>query len=1527
MSNQEIDRAALREARASLAGAMRARRRATREAAGSAAALERLLRAHGSGDERVRRAGAEHEGRLRGLEEARAAAAGGGKELVARLGEWLGRDAEADVARLRTDFPVVLFPVRVETRFALARGGEELRVRIYPDAIQAEAHDPPLTDEELAAGRRYWESAWTGEEAEAWRELLVQVDAPRAAWIVRATEPLNLAERPEGELLFPEVELRAESWDRAPTASLLPDRWIVLAYREGVEVRRAVSRPVQEPLALGFDPQSPPGTGIDVSGDGLELDEELLWTVDFPRAVEAGMALRIPLDAQDARRGFDRVLVLGVKGSLSPEEGGAALEELLDAHHYGEGLALVAQGTPTNNTDTARTPFPPPDPDGARSFAVERGSAFDTEDGDGRRLMRALGLSAGVVAHVEGAARTEQAAAQAMNEALWPVTWGYFLEQMMAPHVGEAAVAETRRYFVEHVRGRGPLPALRVGGQPYGVLPVASLDYWAPRRGAAAADVQLPPLLRRLRDVWRAQVGQVPRVGRTQDPDADLLAVLGMDASTREVRVREVHGPDFRLNLLALFGLDATAWQQAQLLIAFPVMNLIGFPTLRPRILGMDFADGAGRFRHPLVAPAPLSEEAGLESALGFDYVRWIREATVDELRDETLPEGREPPDTLLYRMLRHARLEELRRVAVALQVAHGLADTAERREPELMGIAEATLERPTIWQRLERPIPALTGDAALGAFLVGDGQAPETRTLRDYDAALAALEGLPTAELERLFTETLDLCSHRLDAWINSLAAKRLDEIRGANPTGVHLGAFGWVEGLFPAAAGGSREVTLEDGRTARVATANAGYVHAPSMQHATTAAVLRNGHLTRSGEQGEAYAVDLSSARVRTALSVLDAVRQGEQIGAVLGYRFERGLHDRRVDWFIEPLRRRFPLLANRTGDPELEGPPDTVAARSVVDGLALRNAWKEGALDLAHPDFARAGEPSTPAERAAVEAELQLLEDATDATADLLTAEAVFQIVGGNTAGANASLDALARGGRPPEPAVAHAPRSGIPLTHRVGILLGGNPPQAAGWDAEPTPRARAEPHVDGWAGGVLGDPASVLCRVTVRLPGEAPDAPPELSEETLSLAALRLRPLDLLALARAASEGAVPLSELDQRVAEAALAGAPPGARVEGIVYARAESWRPDEVRTFPEVLEVASALNRLLASARPLTRADLVPAGAAPLLPATDPLAGEALDRAAAAREAFRLAGERLTAVLGAADAAGLRRELRGVSRFGIPDTFPRSDDLSVLSERATAALAEVERRLAGAAAAPDAAAAARAVFGRDFPFLLRFTPPHPEELGQALAAGPALVGDARAAKSWIYQAARVRPALAEWRKLALLCGALGTHPGTLDVVQLPFRASARWVALPFGEGAKPPSGTLSLTLHRLAAPGSDQPWAGLLLDEWDETIPEREAPTGVAFHFDTPGAEPPQAVLVAVPPTDAEAWDLAGLAATLHEALDLAKLRAVDGELLGALGQLLPAIYLAANAANDTVSTGFGGALIPDRPVVLSAET
>ena len=154
---------------------------------------------------------------------------------------------------------------------------------------------------------------------------------------------------------------------------------------------------------------------MDISGDGLQIDAALAWTMDFAEAEKAGMGFRLQLDADTAATGLDELIVLGVEGSLAPGDVVGRLAELLDGHHYERGLCFVKQGTPTNNTSAAPSGYPPDDPDGAPSFAVERGPPLAAPGASGDLVARALGIDAEVFDHIEGADRDEQAGARAMS--------------------------------------------------------------------------------------------------------------------------------------------------------------------------------------------------------------------------------------------------------------------------------------------------------------------------------------------------------------------------------------------------------------------------------------------------------------------------------------------------------------------------------------------------------------------------------------------------------------------------------------------------------------------------------------------------------------------------------------------------------------------------------------------------------------------------------------------------------------------------------------------------------------------------------------------------------------------------------------------------------------------------------------------------------------------------------------------------------------------------------------------------------
>ncbi|MCU1280135.1 MAG: uncharacterized protein JWM53_3681, partial [bacterium] len=956
-----------------------------------------------------------------------------------------------------------------------------------------------------------------------------------------------------------------------------------------------------------------------------------------------------------------------------------------------------------------------------------------------------------------------------------PATLGYFMTQMMAPKFDDATVAKARTFFDSNLRAGGPLPAFRVGRVPYGLLPAVSLAHYAP-------DDPLPHALRVLRDShFVPATAHVPRVAPgSADPDGDLLKALAVDASCRQVRMRALIGQDVTSNTARWLGDIAAAelhlLQQLRAAAASALLSSLGLAA-DTRMGHVDPGQAANLINAPLVTSAPLSESNPVS------YISWLHDhanaAGIDAIKNDTLP-GTDRP--LLYRVLRHALLVEMDRAAVRQLVAANVIPATDHIERELVHLsAQPTL---STYERITRV-------AVTPTFW------PQ---LQPYLNNLQALASLSSAELERRFSETLDACSHRLDAWITSLATARLWTMRSTAATGCHFGGFGWVENVRPASPTPSL----------------GGYIHAPSPAHASTAAILRNGYLSRGGG-GSPYAVDLSSARVRDALQLLDGTRQGEPLSALLGYRFERDLHERKLEKLIAPLRKQFPLVAGKT--PEGAGPTELVAAGNVVDGLALR---------AAHPS------PSglTNDEAKSFGDALAALDGAVDALADLLTAESVFQAVRGNPMAAVASLDAMAQGTAPPDPEVVRSPLGGAAFTQRLAVVLDGSAPPSAG----ATPRATAEPFLDRWVGSLLGDLSKIGCRVLTSG-----------STKSVTLAALKLSPLDVVALAKSAASAD---SELDRRVLDSVAAAT--GAQI--------QYDASDVARSFAEVLELARAIGLLIGGARALVPADLAPPSDA--APITDQMAQQAAGRARDALGQLSAAAMTLTTALTpvsakladvtqppttTAELSALRAALQSVALFGVPGAYPApaatAADLATL---AAGAAKELTARKNGAppltatdapALLEAATATMQSVFGRDFLFLPQLTVPVPSVMTDALAASPALIGDSpNLPRQVLQQMARVRAGLGRWRSLFLYAEALDTLAPSLEVVQFP-TAQATWAARP---GAAPANGTLSLIVHRPTQAPPNRTWAGLIIDEWNELIPSATQQTSIAFRYETP---------------------------------------------------------------------------------------
>jgi hypothetical protein len=238
----------------------------------------------------------------------------------------------------------------------------------------------------------------------------------------------------------------------------------------------------------------------------------------------------------------------------------------------------------------------------------------------------------------------------------------------------------------------------------------------------------------------------------------------------------------------------------------------------------------------------------------------------------------------------------------------------SEIREQEIIGVkpqaqpADQPQELPkvSVWEVLARPsIP--NPQLSWAEYLVKLDPPPQSpfAQLAELRACLDRLALLSTAELDRLLTETLDACSHRLDVWVTAAATAILGRKRADQISGIHLGGFGWVEEVRPA----TRQPAIQGAELeavrqldARRSTAlkrqlnlqvpvqpledNGGYILAPSLAQASVAAVLRNGYMTHKGTSQEGLlSIDLSSERVRNALLLLEGVQQGQSLNAFSG------------------------------------------------------------------------------------------------------------------------------------------------------------------------------------------------------------------------------------------------------------------------------------------------------------------------------------------------------------------------------------------------------------------------------------------------------------------------------------------------------------------------------------------------------------------------------------------------------------------------------------------------------------------
>jgi hypothetical protein len=786
---------------------------------------------------------------------------------------------------------------------------------------------------------------------------------------------------------------KQSAWSQAAKVRAFPERFVLLGYQgtgpAAAPVVNEIGALIPDPLFVG--PDSPDdvqallkeafGDAVDTMTDEekaakyiehLAQHSDTRWLFDFNRAVELGLGFRVDLTPAQYRAGFTRLVVLGVQLSADATAGKGALEELLRHHQFGDaGFSLLAQGTATNNTEDAGSGF------SIREAAEEAYDRYQSETDapdalagsavDGRHLADALGVDPALAAlrTARNYAGTDQAEARAMQTALWNATLGYYLESMVTAVADEDARRQLRGHFLDHVRGRGAVPSIRIGKQPYGILPITNLRgvHFPDRRPGRISATGEPRLTLASREsvlvaifkaatVARADLqgvlAEVAHVGRGGDAHARLLRVLGLHPTSVEYDRRIAEGFAALRNMLNAYGFFEITTDQLRAAYRKNGLELLAHLGYQPPPDGTQTLPVFDRLwfspqedvKKPPIDDGPLSEERRLApcTAGNQNYIQWlVDKARTDHtaIRDQSGFLPGKTPQAILFDLLCHSLNLEFGNTGLTLLARAKLISAAEARalrvDRDFIGIQEGAKEVESKWDLIYRKQPEIAPDktivAHISSLLAAASAADEVAELNEVVGALERLATLPTARLERCMAEHLDLCHYRLDAWLLSFVSAQLQAMRSNQETGgIYLGAYGWVEDLKPdprklepVELDPEQQQAFDPQRAGGLVSdsSNAGYLHAPSTTHGITAAVLRNAYIsTASKADPDRYKVNLSSERVRMALGVIEGIQQGQGLAELLGYQLERGLHDHNpleLDAFVYELRKVFPLTSN--------------------------------------------------------------------------------------------------------------------------------------------------------------------------------------------------------------------------------------------------------------------------------------------------------------------------------------------------------------------------------------------------------------------------------------------------------------------------------------------------------------------------------------------------------------------------------------------------------------------------------------
>ena len=554
-----------------------------------------------------------------------------------------------------------------------------------------------------------------------------------------------------------------------------------------------------------------------------------------------------------------------------------------------------------------------------------------------------------------------------MMNVLWRGTFGHYLFTLWNPDFSDndtkrflktRDLYNTRWYAVRYLRPSGALPLIRVGKQPYGILPIVGKRFVT---SGSAVESRIGALLGVLRPMWELATGLVPTM---TDGDVDKAKeIIQTNAWSQVAKYRD---KDAGKAMCVIPGPFSEAQGSGRHAVVHALLAAVGF--------GEGQYNNAHIFNCNDFLPDPPYEAGTLVG------VPWVMADAKDPKKeaDDRLPLGDnnylkqiakasiQIPDAARPLLTAFQSGPALLQALVSYSVQMEQGDAVERfvvpwatvdgvttMKTPSMPFVEARDDNEAMFT-VETPrelanvaIPSVTGTATLGEYVSAAASVPivsspaaahkaaaeldlsvqhllpETQDLGAVKVSLDYLADRTVGELNVAFRTTLDAFSYRLDAWISARANRRLEDMRATAATGLYVGGVAWVEHLKA-----DRRPDSD------------GHLLAPSLGQAATAAILRSGFL--ANHETGAFDIKLDSERTQRATGVLQGLTRDQPLAALYGYRIERGLRDALLGQFIWPLRLAFPWRP--AGQKASDESSESVGARDVIDGVALLALWEE-------------------------------------------------------------------------------------------------------------------------------------------------------------------------------------------------------------------------------------------------------------------------------------------------------------------------------------------------------------------------------------------------------------------------------------------------------------------------------------------------------------------------------------------------------------------------------------------------------